>query len=318
MSGKAEEIKVESSSSKTEPAAKKTNWLRPLMLIAGVVIVLVLLVVLIKSNSHKNVAFSIDGKNYSIQDVTTMANFARLNNSETKQQAAKTIYDLYRTQAASQKANIVPTSSEIQAAYQSLTPPKNNLDKQYDKLFAYNLALSSSYGRYASGDDEGNVFIFSFDRYVLGAVAGQPAVPNHNNAGLIQQDNNYALQQAQTDYSLYKSGKISASDLTTKIAGDTTLAASNSVGLSFNSTEGNLIQQVGGSDIYNYVVSQTKPGLSNIRIGQVPTKFPTAAGDYANGYYYFVDLKKASKIVVNPGLLVENQENKLKATYYGI
>lgn len=285
-------------------------------LIALLLIALSLIVY--QSVQRNRAAFVIANKSYSKQLIRSMAAYVVQNQPQAKQQAAKNIFELYKEQAAAQKVGIIPNAAEVQAQYQELPKPKNDIQRQYISLFAYDLAVSASYRRYESGQNKGYEFVFGFDRYVKGPAVGEKSIAGYGDTNLISQDKAYAYQQAKAAYDDYKAKKISADNLVAKIRSDSRLVDNDSNGGSFDSSKGILSGQLFSPDIFAYVSKQTRPGLSPLNIGKVPSKFPTGPGDYADGYYYFVDLQQASHIIPDPAGAVQQQMSKLQAVYYGI
>src|SRR5512146_3298163 len=66
--------------------------------------------VLIRDFSHRNVAFRIEGTNYSKASITEMANFAAKQDGLDKKHEAGNIYNLYKIQISAQKAGIAPNA----------------------------------------------------------------------------------------------------------------------------------------------------------------------------------------------------------------
>ena len=307
----------------TEQTVRAGGWKAALanrfrLIVLAIIVILAVVALLVYRQAQLNKsAFVIDHKAYSKQLIMSIAQFAIKGRPQTKQQAAKSIFELYKTQIASQKANIVPTSAEIQAQYNKWPKPKTEAERQYITLVSYNIALGDAYGRYMSGEDKGSTFIFNFSRYVLPPAAQEKPLPGHGDSTLISQDKAYAYQQAQSGYRAYKAGKISAAALLTKIASDPKLTQNNSNG-SFDASIGDLQGQIYYQNIYSYIANQDKPGISVIKTGKVPTKLSPGPNDYADGYYYFVDLQKATRLVSDPAGAVNKQLKKLQAAYYGI
>jgi hypothetical protein len=263
-------------------------------------------------------AFVIDHKSYSKKLISAMAGYVVQDRPQSKQQAARNIFTLYKTEIASQKAGITPDAAELAVYQQSTKALQNDAEKQYVALLQYNAALSNSYQRYTQGDDQGYSFVFDFSRYVIPPPAGDKPIAGYGDKSLIAKDKSYAYQQAQADYRNYKQGKISAAALLTNISADPNLSYNPSKGVIGPSNPGSLYSQLYYADIYKYVTSQTRPQLSGVRLGKVPIEHTARPKNYADGYYYFVDLQKASKVVTNPSGLVIAQLNKLQAVYYGL
>lgn len=307
------------------PAAKDR---RPIVVIEYAVPIAIIILVIIgvgtfiskklnKPASSSTAAFVIDHKSYSKKLITAMANYVIQDRPQTKEQAAHNIFTLYETEVASQKAGITPNAAEL-AAYQPITASQNDAVKQYLALVQYNAALSGSYRRYAQADDQGYAFVFDFSRYVIPPPPGDKPIAGYGNKGLIAKDKAYAYQQAQADYRSYKQGTISAAVLLAKISVDPNLSFNPSSGVFGPSNQGSLSSQLYYGDIYTYVTSQTQPQLSGVRLGKVPVEHVAHPKKYAAGYYYFVDLQKASRVVTDPSGLVNTQIGKLQAVYYGL
>jgi hypothetical protein len=271
-----------------------------------------------KPAGSSTAAFVIDHKSYSKKLISAMAGYVVQGRPQSRQQAARNIFTLYETEVASQKAGIKPDAAELAANQPSTKPPQNDAEKQYLALAQYNAALGDSYGRYAVGDDQGYSFVFDFSRYMIPPPAGDKPIAGYGNKSLIAKDKSYAYQQAQADYRDYKQGKISAAALLKKLSADPNLSFNPSSGVFGPSNPGLLNSQLYYSDIYTYVTSQTKPQLSGVRLGKVPIEHTAHPKNYADGYYYFVDLQKASRVVTDPSGLVNAQLKKLQAVYYGL
>lgn len=307
----------------------KPSYKQELKRLAVKVILLVLLVVLlvwgsifIRNFSHRNVVFRIDGKNYSKTTITEMVNFAAKQNGLNKKQEAQNIYYLYKTQIAAQKAGIIPNADELKAATDSLKfpTPKTANEKAYVNLVAFNEALPQTYVRLQQGGYEGLYFIFDFSAKILPPSGGLKPINGYGNQALINQDKQYADQQAQAFYDRYKQNPLAADDLGQQLE---SLNKAGFVGGLSRFSSGpamvtDLHSQIYYPGIYDYVSSQTKPGLSDIRIGRVETKLDPSPSDYTDGYYYFVDIKKAGKVIQNPYGKMKSEQQKLGAAYYGI
>ena len=270
------------------------------------------------SSSSSTAAFVIDHKSYSKKLISAMADYVVQDHPQSKQQAASNIFTLYKTEVASQKAGITPDAAELAAYQQPITASRSDAEKQYMALVQYNEALSNSYRRYTQGIDQGYSFVFDFSRYVIPPPAGDKPIAGYGNSSLIAKDKSYAYQQAQTDYRNYKQGTISAAALLTKILADPNLSYNPSSGVFGPSNQGTLYSQLYYADIYTYITSQTQPQLSGVRLGKVPIEHIAHPKNYADGYYYFVDLQKASRVVTDPSGLVNTQLKKLQVVYYGL
>lgn len=314
----------------TPKAVLETTERKPkkkvLFVMAGLLIVAAIIIGLLVHSNNKNRAsnaFQIDHQYYSKKLVLDMVNFALQNQGKAtakqKSQAAQNIFNLYKTEIAAKKSGITPNGGELQSAQSQmkLPPAKTSSGQGYISLIVYNIALLQAYNRYMEGNDQGYVFVFDFSQKIIPPPAQEKPIPGQGNQQLINQDKAYANQQAHKYFTEFKDNKISADKLLNTINSNPRL---NFVGAStlISSSRGSIKGQILYSDIYSYVAAQSKPGLSNIIVGKVETKLNPKPGDYADGYYYFVQLTKASPVIDNPAAKVGDQASKLEAAYYGI
>ncbi len=298
----------------------------------GLAIVLIVAVIAIVLGFHaahnktqeNNSAFQINHTYYSKTYVSQMVNFALQDQSKTateaeKNRVAKNIFNLYETEIAAKSSGITPNNAELQSAKAQITLPRatNSAAQTYINLAVFNAALPRSYNRYMTGDDQGYVFIFDFSQKVVPPPVQETPTKGYGNQALIAQDRSYADQQAKKYYSELKNNQISAVNLLSAINANPRINFGDA-SASIDSSRGAISGQILYTDAYNYVAKQSKPILSNIQVGKVQTKINGGPGDYADGYYYFVQLTKASPIIGNPAATVANQMNKLGAVYYGI
>jgi hypothetical protein len=291
-------------------------WFAVLLIIAIVAVILHVHM----ANSQKNAAFIIDGRAYSKASISDMATYAAKQDGLTKAQEARGIFELYKTQVAAKKAGIVPNDSEMQAAAKSLNFAKTTTgpQQQYMQLVEFNNALLPSYDRYRQGGYEGDVLVFDFSQEILPPAPGIPPIAGHNDATLIAQDRKYAQQQSEAYYTTYKTGKSSITSLNNELQNKDKVGF-QAEALSFDSSKSpDLGSQIGYPDIYKYVLSQTKTGLSTVRVGTVRTKPSPSPKDYADGYYYFVKLRKAQPAIADPSGTIAAQQQKLQTVYHGL
>jgi hypothetical protein len=296
---------------------------KKIALLLVVVVVFGLGIYLFKTQSAKNSAFSINGTNYSKAEISEMASFAAKSSGFSRAQETKNIFELYKVQAAAQKAGITPNDTELKTASKTLhfASVAKPADKQYVKLITYNIALTNqTYNRYAQGGYEGDMFVFDFSQKILPPAFGVPPIPGYGDPALIKKDKNYALQQAQKYYAIYKKDNSTVKKLDSELMSNRR-DGYGAVATSFDSavTKSSLSSQIYYSDIYKFVTSQTKPGLGAIKLGRVSTKLlsPTPE-DYADGYYYFVNIRKALPVIADPGGKVMSEIKKLQVVYRGV
>ena len=292
--------------------------------LALLIVIIVLIVHSVHSNTVKNQnAFQINHKNYPKDLVADMVTYslegqAKVTQAD-KSRAARNIYNLYKTEIAAQQVGVVPNSGEMQAAEQQIDLPRatTSADKDYAQVAAFNVALNQAYSRYSSADDQGYIFVFDFSQKIIPPAVQEKPVAGYGNQQLINQDKQYADQQAQQYYAQFKNHQISATDLLSAIAANPRISF-GSVSTYIDASKGSIRSQILYSDIYNYVAAQKGPLLSSVRVGKVATKQEPGPNNYADGYYYFVQLSKASPLIDNPEGTVGTQTNKLQAVYYGI
>jgi hypothetical protein len=296
--------------------SKKEILQRFVMLVVAVIIVAAL-VIFAKDFSHRNVAFRIDGKNYSKKTISEMATYASKQNGQSKQSNAKNIYSLYKTEIAAKKEGIAPTADELKVVAK-LPGATTDAEKQYVDLVQFNNALTQAYQRNQQGGYAGQEFVFDYSARISPAPQGITPVSGFGNPTLIKQDQQYAHQQAEAFYNKYKQNPASANQLNAQLRTMNKLGFIAGMSQFGPSQSSNLQSQIYYPDIYKYVITQSKPVLSGVRSGNVPTVLkPTSSQDYTPGYYYFVNITQAGK-VVDAHTKVVDAEKKMGSVYYGI
>jgi len=237
-----------------------------------------------------------------------------------KNVVAKQIYEMYRTQAAAKKAGIIPNSQEMSAvsSTQAASKPETKAQKSYSEVLNFVDALPKAYDRYESGDYQGDLFVFNFSDKILPTPANEPPLAGHGDQKLIEQDDDYALEQAQDYYSQYKNDHASVDSINKELQSKLK-AGFNGAALTFDSRKSiTLKDQINYEDAYKYITAQSKPILSGIRTGRVATSLRPQSDDFADGYHYFVKINRAQRGVSNPKGKVESAKKELKAEFHGI
>jgi hypothetical protein len=308
----------ESVTQQRDSSASPKKFMLPIKAVVMALVVTALGVIIVNRYASPT-AFVIGNKKYAKSSIQAMAGYASHQNGSTVSQEAKTIFAMYEQKAAAQNVGIVPNSDELKATQQvfgitNTSPPGA---KEYMQLVIFNQALPRAYERYKSGSYSGVYFMFDFSTFIHPAPVGEIPLPKYGDQKEIAKDNKYALEVANTAYENYKKNSSDLTVLAKSITGDKTVGFVGTV-VSFSPENGALVTQVPVSGIYNYITAQTKAGLSSIRTGQVATTHTPRPHDYADGYYYFVDLKAAGKIINDPAGLIKQAISKLKVKYYGL
>jgi hypothetical protein len=205
-----------------------------------------------------------------------------------------------------QTLNIVPTKYEIQQAELVQFGPK--LSSQLNQpswisLVSYDWALQQNINLVNLSQYQGYSLIFWFGQHLETGPQGYTS-PNFGNPQLVSKDQSYAQSRANYYYQQLNSKKMSIGSVYKAVQSDKKLSfvlLNNkylSLSTQFGSKAGVLwSNQVGLSDVTNYIASQANPGLSQVRTGKIPiVNNPVAPKDYANGYFYIVELDMAKRI----------------------
>jgi len=295
-----------------------------LFLIIGVFFVVIILVASqILSNRNKTVvppgaAFVVDGRAYSKDKINKMIDATETGSDQaSREKMAKTIYDMYVTQAASQKANITPSNNELDSAkIQVIQYDKNSGEaKQYNDIVVYNKALQDSYKRYREKQVSGWVFVFNYGRPImdfsaLKPEASKPDIEKYKN------DRDYAKQQADINYNKIKNGSISPEQLAKKIEEDDRVNFLNLTGNFSLIQVSDIDSQIPNYEIAKFVKGKTKKGLSPIMQGRL-----YAAANNKNqvdAFYYFVRLDEIKPAIKNPEKAIQKKSESMKNKYGGL
>jgi hypothetical protein len=310
---------------------KKLRPTQYFYVLAVIVLVLVVAVLLAghrhtgNKNSNQGGVFTINGKAYSKKTVSNIIAYA-LSLGGNKETLSKEAYNYLIREQAAQQLNIVPPSNAINQAELTYFGPKLNSQLKslsWIKLASYDAALQDELNGNNLSQYQGYSYIFWFGQ----ALETGPAytVPNVGDQQVVSQDRAYAQKSANYYYNRLKNKTMSPDAVLAAIQKNAKLSfalpnnrfVSQSVQFGLNTSE-TWQEQVALPDITNYISDQSKPGLSGIltgKIGIVPV--PKSPKDYADGYFYIVQLTAAKKI---PSVSVSNftkTVNGIKAYYNG-
>lgn len=254
-------------------------------------------------------AFEIDGKYYSKSQIKGMSDYATKYGAEGGD-AAKNIFEMYRIKTASQKTGIEPTIKDINSAKNDLKLPNyNKYSEDYIELAAYVSALEKSYLTYSFDKSSGYSFVFDFSKDMQ---EDNSVGPNY------ESDKQYAKNRAEYYYKQLKEKKITPDQLLVAIKKDNRIGR---LPLSVRygpNNNGGLKSQLFNNDIYNYVISQKKPGLSNIMVAEVQNSIGIENPKYRDGHYFFVLIETVGSKYANPSKTIQETMNAQKSSYFGV
>lgn len=277
---------------------------------------------------NSGVVFVINGKSYTKTTVNSIIAYPLKLQSNNRDVLTKKAYNYLKREQAAQQLNIVPTSQEISQAELMNFGPKlsNQLQSlSWVRLVSYDAALQQNLYTNNLSQYQGYSYIFWFGQ----ALETGPAytVPNFGNTQQVAQDRTYAKSRANYYYGQLKNGKMTASQVLKAVQDDPKLGyalpgnRSISQSTQFGSSSAKTwSEQVVYPDIIAYINSQSNSGLSSIRtgkIGVVPLPNPKLSKDYADGYFYIVQLTSAKKIPANTATNFTKTVNGIKAYYNG-
>lgn len=300
-----------------------------------VVILIVLLLVaagLSLINKHsgnkapQDVAFVVEGKDYTKADILPAAKALSNSNGKSLDDAGRTIFNYYKEQKAAQEVGIIVPQPAIDAQKSLLRKvfPQKSAVTLVD-ITAYHNALQDYYSNSGQGLYKGYSFAFDFSDRLIPEDLTTP-VTGHGDPKLIAQDQAYAKKQADFYHDQIASSKLTEQQLLDKIHADATLGLSDKNvrfttldSTSFDTTMNNYLQsQVYHADIAQYILGQTTTGLSDVRLANVRTTPEGSTAKFAPGVYYFVQITEAQKGVSNAQGKAVQQVKNMKASYYGV
>lgn len=310
---------------------KKTRPRRtPYYLLAVILVVVIVLIWAFhhhKNSSSNNAVFTVNGQQYTQAEVKNIIAYPLKFHPTERDSLTMQLYNYIRRQQAAIKLNIVPNTSEIDQA--ELTDfgaaQKSNLNKiPWIKYVSYDTALQQEISTNNVGTYAGYSYIFWFGQDLEKGPAYTS--PTYGNQSQIASDKAYAKSRADYYYGKLADKSITPAAALSSIQKDSKLsfALPNNKFLSqstqfSSSAQESWRSQVFYPDIANYIASQSKPGLSTVRTGQIYIGDGTnpKPSDYVDGYYYIVQLDQAEKAgLSNPNDFTKTV-NQITAQYKG-
>lgn len=285
-----------------------------------------------------NLAFTIDGQNYTKQQITDLTKYPT-SHGLSADDAAKRAYDMYKRQIAAQKTGVVISDDQIAASQKNLFPGLSGaLDTNTEawvKLVSYDNALTTlTVSTPAYSNAEGYVFLFWFSQRIV-YNKDRPA-PNFGDAAKIAADRQYASDRANYYRQQLANNAMTPDKVVQAIKADSRLAFT--YGLNDNQSQqfkGLAYSAQGGSSML-YVPSEAQDrivkvggqtGLDAVQVGSIeigdPTKDPGfVEGDAINtkpteAFFYLIDTTKAATGSFSTADLTANL-NKLASHYWGV
>jgi|GEM_PF-5708292 len=274
-------------------------------------------------STNKNIVFSIDGQNYSKQDVQKLIAYP-LSQHVSENMAAKEAFTNLKEIKAAQKIRYVPSTSAINAqknlVYTAVkaTSAQQSQYSNWFTLVATRNAIDASINSLNTIGYAGYSYVFFFGQHIQSSPDYTPT--GLNNPKLIAQDKAYAQQQANYYHQQLQDNKMSLADALTKSGASMQLRGHSVGNPNYNAnftTDENLKVAVYLPSIVQYITSTNKTGLSDVKIGQAPNAPLKSHGKNVNMYYYFVDLTTAPQNTPVSTAQFNQTLNKLPAEFRG-
>ncbi len=297
-----------------------------LIIVIGIVILIFFVFRNNGQKTPKGTVFVINGKNYSSKDVNSIISYPLDSKQGTRDYLSHKVYNYLIRQQEAQKLNIVPSETDIQRAKTTefgFQLDNKQTSSEWVKLVSYDYALQQNIETNNVSSYEGFSLIFWFAQHLETGPAFR--VADFGNQKLVKQDQAYASSRANYYYGQLKSKSMTADEVLRSVQNDNRLSFVADVNkyMSYSTHFGldnNKTWQIQAwyPDVINYVSSQSSPGLSSIRTGKVNVvNVPKSSKDYANGYYYIVQLDKAKKISNITTNDFSKDTSTIKAKYIG-
>lgn len=277
-----------------------------------------------------NVAFTIEGKAYSKNEVTSLVKYSTQRGVD-KETASKQAFEYLKRQAAAKKAGINISDSQITVARDFLFP-KNKTAYDLDgspwiELASYNEALTRVFTSNKVSDASGYVFMFPFDNLMTRDTVVNPPV-GYGDATLIAKDRTYAQQRADYYHGVLKANTMSPDAALKEIKADTRLGQPGIVNtntsirfVGFIANDATRPEVNVGSDAKDEVINLSgKKALGDVKVGKT-VKIegePKSADDYQEAYYYFVLIDKPASSVSDSKKSFDNALSALSVSYRGL
>jgi len=309
--------------------AKSKNTLLYKIVLAIIVIIGALFLLLYqdhKTNPDNSVVFVVNGQKYTQKEVSNIISYPLKLHSSNRNSLSLQAYNYIRREQGARTLNIEPSNAQISQA--ELTDFGANLSSELNKvpwirLVSYDTALQQNLGANNLGTYQGYSLIFWFGQHLAKGPAYTP--PDFGNKTLIASDKSYANSRANYYYNKLKNSSMTPSSVLSAVQNDSKLSfalpankfLSQSIQFGLSSND-NWRQQVFYPDIANYISTQSKPGLSTIHTGKISiVNNPKSAKDYADGYYYIVQLDIAKQAGISNPSDFSKVVNKVSAQYMG-
>lgn len=268
----------------------------------AVLIVALLVAALSAFIKSRDVVFSIDGRNYKTAEVDRLIRYPVVNGIK-RDDAARTAYAQLKDKAAAKKAGITITETRVQVASEELvygTPAaKKSVYNSWLRLGAYEMLLKNELKNTANSY-QGYSYIFWFGQHL--EKGSDYISPDYGNPTLIAADKAYAESRANYYHDQLVAKKIKPADIVTQIQADPKLVYTFQPGPYANASKyfssddpTPLKEQLAFSSVNDYVLAQTKPGISGVKLGTSPllTNKPGGTSDVET-HFSFVDIEKVS------------------------
>lgn len=277
-----------------------------------------------------NIAFTIDGRVYNKNEVTSLVKYST-QRGVNKGTAAKLAFEYLKRQAAAKKVGITVTDSQITVARDFLFP-KNKTTYDLDgspwiELASYNEALTRVFTSNKVSDASGYVFLFPFDNLMTrDTVVDKPV--GYGDAALIAKDRTYAQQRANYYHDALKANSMMPDAALKEIKADPRLGQPGFTNTNmsvrftgFVSGDATRPEVNISSDAKDEVINlSAKKALGDVRIGRT-VKIegePKSAADYQEAYYYFVLIDKPASSVGDSKKSFDDALSALAASYRGL
>ncbi len=276
---------------------------------------------------HKSYVFVIEKTGYTKAQVQPAANFLITTIKKSSDDAYKEVFELYKYRAAAQKIGVTPSNNDLEKQRRGLDQTytdsvKDPNYKAWAELAAFKSTIQESFLQRNLGTAttyKGYSFIFWFGNH-LDYTPDYTPPGGYSNPTLINQDKDYAKQQAQSYHDKLKSGKLTADQLVTAIQKDPKLGFQYTADANFSTHFGTDLgkawqQQVVYQSVVDYINHHASASLSDIQTGKISAQTAaTAPISSVDAFYYFVKLDGSAPTSQQFNDTLKN----LKTTYHGV
>jgi hypothetical protein len=256
------------------------------------------------SSSHSKTVFTVEGTQYTQDDISKLISYPLSTAVASRDSLTKQAFNYLKREQAAKDLNVQPTSAQmtfIKKTLFSSTTTNKEKSSQWAALLVYDQALQKQLNSPDPSIYQGYSFIFWFGQDLeSGPVYTSP---DFGNTQLVAQNRAYAQNRANYYYNQLKIGKMTDDQVLAALQNDPKLsftfptsAISQSVHFGLDPTQ-DWKDQVAYPDISKYVDSQSKPGLSPIKTGQLSIVKPgSTEATSTDAYFYVVKLTYVKKI----------------------